>query len=134
MLGASLALLSVVTGCTATITVGNPGSTSTAADAPSAAVVASCQADAKSTETALEAYEAQMGAYPPADAWADLTTTATGPSGPVGPWLKQAPSQQHYVINFDGSGNVSVDRVGIFTYQGADDIDTRPDACTTNAS
>jgi hypothetical protein len=40
----------------------------------------------------------------------------------------------HYVINFDGNGDVSVDTVGVTTYQAADNIDSRPDVCTANAS
>lgn len=40
----------------------------------------------------------------------------------------------HYVINFDGNGDVSVDKVGVTTYQGGDNIDSRPDVCTANAS
>jgi hypothetical protein len=130
-----LALLLLTAGCTAHITFGSPGSTTTTSTtAASAAVIASCQADAKSTETALEAYEAQVGSYPPADAWNDLTTAQRGPSGPLGPWLKAEPTSAHYVINFDGNGDVSVDKVGVPTYQAADNIDTRPDVCTTNTS
>jgi len=128
----TLLALPLVAGCTATITVGNPGSSSSTAAAPSAGVVASCQSDAKSTETALEAYQAQMGRYPPADTWTDLTTSGTGPNGPVGPWLKSEPTSTAYVINFDSSGDVSVDKIGVSTYQAADNIDTRPDACIAN--
>lgn len=128
-------MLPLAAGCTTTITLGKPGSTSTMASGVSAGVVASCQADAKSTETALEAYEAQMGRYPSADAWTDLTTPGTARSGvSVGPWLKSEPASKHYVINFDGNGSVSVDKVGVFTYQAADDIDSRPNVCTTNTS
>jgi hypothetical protein len=133
-LGVPLALLLLTTGCTAHITFGNPGSTTTTSPtAAEAAVIASCQADAKSTETALEAYEAQIGTYPPADVWNDLTTSQKGPSGPLGPWLKAEPTSTHYVINFDGNGDVSVDKVGVPTYQAADNIDTRPDVCAANA-
>jgi len=134
-LGMQLTLLLLMAGCSAHITFGNPGTTTTtSATAVSAAVIASCEADAKSTETALEAYEAQIGTYPPADAWNDLTTSQTGPSGPVGPWLKAEPTSTHYVINFDGNGDVSVDKVGVPTYQAADNIDTSPEVCTANTS
>jgi len=128
--GMLLVSMSLMAACTTHITVIAPGSTTTAAGA----VVASCQADAKSVETALEAYDTQMGSYPLADDWGVLTTSHTGPRGPAGPWLKAVPSMTHYVINFDGSGDVSVDKVGVTTYQADDNIDGRPDACTTNAS
>jgi hypothetical protein len=130
-----LTLLLFTAGCTAHITFGSPGSTTTTSEtAAGAAITASCQADAKSTETALEAYEAQIGTYPAADAWNDLTSPQKGPRGPLGPWLKAEPTSTHYVINFDGNGDVSVDKVGVPTYQAADNIDSRPDVCMVNTS
>lgn len=46
---------------------------------------AACNSDAKSVETAVEAYKAQNGSFPAA--MSDLTgTTSNG-----GPWLRQAP-------------------------------------------
>ena len=135
LFGTLLALLSLAAGCGTTITFGHRGSTtSTAANVPSASIIASCQADAKAVETALEAYKAQIGTYPLADDWGALTTSRRGPGGIVGPWVKAAPSMTHYVINFDGNGDVSADKVGVTTYQGADNIDNRPDVCTANAS
>jgi type II secretory pathway pseudopilin PulG len=128
--GTLLISMSLTAACTTHITVIGPGPTTTAPGA----VVASCQANAKSVETALEAYDTQMGAYPLADDWDALTTSQMGSHGSVGPWLKATPSTTHYVINFDGSGDVSVDKVGVTTYQAADNIDSRPDACTTNPS
>ncbi len=129
--GMLLASMSLMAACTTTVKVTGPRSTTSTA---AAAVIASCQADAKSVETALEAYKAQIGAYPFADDWGALTTTRKGPGGTVGPWLKAIPSATHYVINFDGNGDVSVDKVGVTTYQGADNIDSRPEVCTANAS
>jgi type II secretion system protein G len=51
---------------------------------------AACNADYKTTETALEAYKAQIGSYP--SSLAVLAATATDPAGnTVGPWLKDVP-------------------------------------------
>src|SRR5580704_19366843 len=58
------------------------------------AVAASCSADAKSVETAMSAYDAQLASYP--GSLAALATTANGPGGVVGPWLRAVPSTTHY--------------------------------------
>lgn len=59
-IGMLLLSMSLMAACTTNITVTGPASTiSTAASA----VVASCQADAKSIETALEAYKAVLGQF-----------------------------------------------------------------------
>jgi len=107
------------------------------------AAVAACVSDAKSVQTALESYKAQMDAYPPASAangtggWVQLTTQQTGPNGNVGPWLKAVPNSTHYAINFDGSGNVSADSATTTSYAVGDNIDaagqTAQTQCTTNA-
>ncbi len=61
------------------------------------AVVASCEADAKSIETAAFAYQAQPGQWP--QGLSPLTQTATSASGQtVGPCLKSLPSTQDYTI------------------------------------
>ncbi len=76
------------------------------------AIASSCNADAKSVETALEAYKAQMTSYP-ADAAAStlLVTTSSvdvnGVTETVGPWLKAWPSQANYTISV-ASGAVQV--------------------------
>jgi general secretion pathway protein G len=89
------------------------------------AASASCQSDAKSTETAIEAYHAQMQAWPPADTWTALTKAQTAPQGTsVGPWLRAEPSTARYQINFDAAGDVSADKPAVATYTAADDIDT----------
>jgi type II secretion system protein G len=49
------------------------------------AKVAACNSDAKSVETAAEAYKAQNGSYP-----ANMAALST--VGPNGPWLRQPPS------------------------------------------
>ncbi len=78
------------------------------------AVASSCNADAKSVETALEAYKAQLGSYPAAGAASTVLVTSTvttvnGVNETVGPWLKEWPSTNNYTISADTAGNVSVD-------------------------
>ncbi len=63
------------------------------------AIASSCNADAKSVETALEAYKAQIGSYPAATAASTLLVTSTvttvnGVNETVGPWLKEWPSHE----------------------------------------
>jgi general secretion pathway protein G len=70
------------------------------------AKVSACNADAKSVETAVEAYKAQNGSYP-----ANMAALTT--PGPNGPWLRQVPSatllNNGYVITLGaGNGIVSV--------------------------
>jgi type II secretion system protein G len=75
------------------------------------AIASSCNADAKSMQTALEAYKAQIGSYPANDnvlTQGPTQTTVNGVSESVGPWLKDLPSSNNYVISVDGNGNVSV--------------------------
>lgn len=55
-----------------------------------------CQSDYKTTETAAEAYKAQVGSYPAAIA--DLTSTKVVNGQTIGPWLKDAPSSSKYAI------------------------------------
>jgi len=72
------------------------------------AAIASCNADAKSLETAVEAYKAQMGTYPPTANVLTGTTTDKGGNS-VGPWLRSVPQTSptgHYYITYDGSGGV----------------------------
>ena len=70
------------------------------------AVAASCSADAKSVETALSAYDAQMASFP-ASVGA-LVSTASVPNGGgwVGPWLRALPGTLHYQILLDTSGHL----------------------------
>jgi general secretion pathway protein G len=77
------------------------------------AIASSCNADAKSVETALEAYKAQLGSYP-----TNISTLISGPTPTtingvgetVGPWLKELPASNNYSISIDtgGSGLVEV--------------------------
>jgi len=70
-------------------------------------VIASCRADAKSVETAVEAYKAQNGGNPPSGFSALIETNVVG-GQTVGPWLQAVPNSSHYTILIDGQGNVYV--------------------------
>jgi len=89
------------------------------------AAAASCESDAKTVETALETYKAEMNAYPAANAWTALTgTSVNNASSTVGPFLRSKPSAAHYAINFNANGQVSADSNTINAYSTADDVDT----------
>jgi general secretion pathway protein G len=60
------------------------------------AVAASCRADAKSVETAAEAYHAQTGVYPASVSALTASTSTNGST--VGPWLRAVPGTLHYTI------------------------------------
>jgi type II secretion system protein G len=73
------------------------------------AVAASCKADAKSVETATEAYKAQLGTFPASGAGglsALASSTTDGNGNQVGPWLRQVPSSPSYTIVMGSSGTV----------------------------
>jgi hypothetical protein len=98
--------------------------------------VASCQADAKSLETALAAYRAQNGHYPPIFAPWSSTTYATNYSSLTqanthgGPWLKQPPGTGNYVIEFDSNGHVWVNVFDDYSgYSPASDFSSNALAC-----
>jgi general secretion pathway protein G len=69
------------------------------------AKISACNADAKSVETAVEAYKAQNGAYP-----ANMAALST--AGPNGPWLRSPPTatlaNNGYVVTLLGTGEVQV--------------------------
>jgi general secretion pathway protein G len=93
------------------------------------AAQAACKSDAKSVETAIEAYKAQHpgSQYPAADDYSALTTTDSA----GGPWLKAQPSTKDYIIHFDSAGHVWVDAPGTNASDSSgNDIDQSPDtAC-----
>ena len=101
------------------------------------AVVAACQADAASVETAAQAYMAQLGQWPASIEALTQTSTVNGQS--VGPWLKEPPSTQNYSIFVDSqNGNVyvyppSTARPSSFSQSNAFDISTGA-PCLTVAS
>jgi general secretion pathway protein G len=96
------------------------------------AAAASCQADAKSVSTALEAFKAQSPyVYPNASpaGWTQI----------VPKYLRTAPGTTHYVVDFDNAGHVSVEKAGVTSgYNATYDIDTGSGGlagvCTANAS
>ena len=90
------------------------------------AAKASCKADAKSVETAIEAYKAQHAGTYPTDYAALITSDSVG-----GPWLKAQPSTAHYQVEFNTGGQVWVVASGAATtYSSAQNIDLNPDtAC-----
>ncbi|HZU79257.1 MAG TPA: prepilin-type N-terminal cleavage/methylation domain-containing protein [Acidimicrobiales bacterium] len=86
---------------------------------------AACNSDAKTYETALESYKAQLGTYPvslstsalttPATTTgysvapgASLTQTVTNGTSTAGPALRSLPGTSHYQIVSDGNGVVYV--------------------------
>lgn len=80
---------------------------------------AACNADAKSFETAMESYKAQLGFYPgtsgtiqngsslsaSVQTW---TVGGTATSTAAGPFLRSLPSTTHYAVVTDGNGGVYV--------------------------
>jgi hypothetical protein len=103
---------------------------------PPAAEVAACQADAQSVDVAVQAYQAQEGAYPsPASPWsaatyaADYTPLTSSAGG--GPYLHTAPGTTHYVIEYDSSGHVWIAPPGSYqpTYNAGQSFDGNPDIC-----
>jgi prepilin-type N-terminal cleavage/methylation domain-containing protein len=91
------------------------------------AKVAACNSDAKTFETALESYKAEVGAYPaygngeagqPAGSYGLLGDTADPAAADdtwvdvnnntIGPFMRQLPSTSNYQIVTDGNGGVFV--------------------------
>jgi general secretion pathway protein G len=78
---------------------------------------ASCSADAKTFEAALEAYKAEVGYYPGQTSATSagtpnigtlLTTTTVAAGTTVGPFIRELPAENHYTIWTDGVGGVYV--------------------------
>ncbi len=85
------------------------------------AIASSCNADAKSVETAMESYKAQIGSYPTdisALTSGPTATTINGVSETVGPWLKELPGTSNYTISVDSAGS-GVVQVNGATYEAA---------------
>jgi general secretion pathway protein G len=131
-----LLIVIVILGILAAIVVFAVGTTSTSS------AQASCHADGRSVETALESFKAQTGAYPkdPGNGdgtgagWTTLTTAQAGPGGvTIGPWLKQQPGTAHYQVSFNALGVVSVAKPGGGTPLPFDTAPGAADACNTNA-
>ncbi len=78
-----------------------------------------CQADVRTVEVAVSAYQVQMGAHPvPPKPWSAGTYAAnyapltSGVGG--GPWLSTAPGTDAYVVEYDAAGNVWVAPPGTY--------------------
>ncbi len=93
------------------------------------AAVASCDSDAKSIETAVEAFHAQTLAYPAAVG--DLTASTVTGGSTVGPWLRTIPGTTHYIISLTTSGTILV--TAPTTAVAGVNFDSSPDPCQ-NAS
>jgi hypothetical protein len=124
------------TSTTVATTTSTSAPTSVSFQQGSAAEVAACQSDAKSLETALEAYMAEKGAYPsPPSPWSAATyvanfqplTSATG----GGPYLPTPPGTKFYVIEYDSSGHVWVAPPGSYgaTYNPGQGFDANENVC-----
>jgi len=85
--------------------------------ATDASTVQACQAETRSVETAVAAYQRVTGHYLDVSGWAP-DTYATNYQGLVsavgghGPYLAAIPSDDEYIIEFDSQGEVWVARVG----------------------
>jgi prepilin-type N-terminal cleavage/methylation domain-containing protein len=131
-----LLIVIIILAILAAIVIFAVGNTSTSAKQ------SSCNSDAKTVETAVEAYKAQMGQFPggatPALAMAQLTTTATVNGVVVGPWLRQAPSAttsvNGYAVSLDGTADGVVNvQTNATTGLGTTPVnyDANPTVCTT---
>lgn len=95
-----------------------------------------CQADVKTVDIAVQAYQAQKGSFPtPPAPWSaatyysnygPLTSAASG-----GEFLHLAPSPDNYVVEYDSSGNVWVAPPGQYepTFQPSQGLDALQSAC-----
>ena len=74
----------------------------------------SCNADAKTVQVAIEAYNAQKGVYPATD----VTDTASMTTAGLGPYLHSWPSNApHYAVEWDSTAKlvkVAVPATGTF--------------------
>ncbi len=138
--GSSSPTTSTTTAPTTRSTAHPGGATSTTtiplALAPRTAQVSACQADARTVESALAAYQAVNGTYPvPPAPWttdgytsdyAPLTAPTNG-----GPFLHNAPGTHSYVIEYDGSGHVWISPPGSYppSYVAGQSFDANPNIC-----
>ncbi len=98
--------------------------------------VLACQADVKSVDIAVSAYQAENGTYPtPPALWSaanyqtNYRPLTSGSEG--GPWLRSAPSTGMYVIEYNAAGNVWVTSPGVYesTPQTDQVLGSNPEAC-----
>ena len=73
------------------------------------AIASSCNADAKSVETAMESYKAQIGSYPTdisaLDVGADCDNDQRCHARPWGPGSRSCPGTSNYTISVDSAGS-----------------------------
>ncbi len=144
----AIGLLAVIPACSSRPidgTLSSPTSTSTSAVVPtsssvtvpngSAAAVASCEADAKVVDVALQAYMARKGSYPtPPSPWSAATYTANyeplTSASDGGPYMSTPPRTISYVIEYDSAGHIWVAPPGSYgVYNRGQDFDANPDIC-----
>lgn len=85
--------------------------------------ISACNADAKSVETAVEAYKAQTTSFPAS--LAALETTTVYNSNTVGPWLRSTPgSGNGYTVSLStvNAGEVDVNGVNYDTTNSCDTL------------
>jgi general secretion pathway protein G len=96
-------------------------------------VVSACKADAKAVEIAQEAYRADKGATGPSVFAPDVASLVTGTPS----YLRSAPSETHYVIFTNTTGQVWVLEPPAHTPTAAEitnnNFDTTPGICATVA-
>jgi prepilin-type N-terminal cleavage/methylation domain-containing protein len=71
-------------------------------------IASSCSTDAKSFQTALEEYRADLNSYPPLGTGVALTSTVTVNGTTYGPFMRSLPSTANYEIMTDANGGVFV--------------------------
>ncbi len=99
--------------------------------------VASCQADARTVEVALHAYKASptgTGGFPvPPEPWSATTylTNYGVLTAGAHATLHEAPPTDHYVVEFDASGNVWIAPAGTFdpSFEFQQGFASNPNAC-----
>jgi hypothetical protein len=137
--GILLVLVAGVPACSASSapTAVSTSTTSAAATLPQegSAEIAACVADAKTLETALNAYMAEKGAYPsPPAPWSAATyagnyqpLTAVSDGGPI---LPSVPGTAFYVIEYDSAGHIWISPPGAYgPYDKGQDFNADPNIC-----
>ena len=121
----------------ATVPAGTTTPTSASIQQGSAAEVAACQSDARTVDTAVQAYMAEHGTYPsPPSPWSAASYAADfaplTASGAGGPFMQTPPGTTFYVIEYDSAGHVWVAPPGSYqaAYNKGQDFDLNPDICT----
>ncbi len=125
------------TSAATTVPAGTTTPTSASIQQGSAAEVAACQSDARTVDTAVQAYMAEHGTYPsPPSPWSAASYAANfaplTASGGGGPFMQTPPGTTFYVIEYDAAGHVWVAPPGSYqvSYNRGQDFDLDPDICT----